>query len=212
MKVFIDLFSGLGGASAAFDEHPDWTVLKFDNNEELLELNRGLHIVDILETEDLIRIIESYFPARSHLTLEKLVIWASPPCTEFSYARHRHRQEQTEFDMRCVEATLDIINHFAPDYWIMENVLGAVPVFEEEFGILPRQKIGSIIMWGHFPLIPLRARDSWLHRKLDAKGSRRLRANYRALIPRPVSNGLLDAVENQTNLNYWFTLPTGEES
>lgn len=211
MKVFIDLFSGLGGASAAFDAHPDWTVLKFDNNPDLLEHNRGLHIVDIHETEDVIRIIETYFPNRCHLNCEKLIIWASPPCTEFSYVR-KERHYQEEFDMRLVESTLDIVNHFTPDYWILENVHGAVPIFEDEFGILPRQNIGSIFMWGHFPLIPIRTRDTWVHRKLDAKGSRKMRPNNRAFIPRPISDGLLDTLENQKNLHQWFILQSEEES
>ena len=46
MKVFIDLFSGLGGAAAAFDADPSWTTIKIDNNPILAEHNRGLILMD----------------------------------------------------------------------------------------------------------------------------------------------------------------------
>lgn len=211
MKVFIDLFSGLGGASAAFDDDPNWHVIKIDNNPELLEHNRGLHIMDISETDEVIRMLEHMLSEIGHRFHETLVIWASPPCTEFSYAR-KERHTQEEFDLSLIEATFDLVNHFQPDYCILENVRGAVPIFHEEFGITPRQQIGSVILWGEFPLIPIRARDQWIHRKLDAKGTRKLRPNNRALIPRPISDGLLDVLSNQTNLDYWINFQIDEES
>lgn len=202
MKVFIDLFSGLGGASQAFEAAPDWRVIKIDNNRELLEHNRGLQIMDISDTDEVIRMIETQFPNRCHLNCDKLVIWASPPCTEFSYANaNRHSlQDPDDFDMTLIEASLDIIDHFHPDHWIIENVHGAVPIIQQEFGIMPTQSIGSIVMWGKFPSIGIRTRDSWVHRKLDAKGSRALRPNNRAKIPLAVSEGLLSSIESQTTL------------
>ena len=52
MKVFIDLFSGLGGASAAFDGDRFWHTIKIDNNPELVPLNRGLKLMDLAEDRD----------------------------------------------------------------------------------------------------------------------------------------------------------------
>ena len=83
MKVFIDLFSGLGGASQAFEDSPDWRVIKIDNNRELIEHNRGLQIMDIGDTEEVIRMIESQFPNGCHLNCEKLVIWASRGSSDY---------------------------------------------------------------------------------------------------------------------------------
>lgn len=205
MKLLIDLFSGLGGASAAFDESPHWQTLKFDNNEELLEHNRGLHIIDVADTDEIIRLIRIHIRTQYQVfgvVFDQVVIWSSPPCNEFSWANPvRHNRE--DFDFTLVEATLDIINTIQPDYWIMENVLGAVPVFEQEFGIFPGQKIGPVILWGRFPLIPISERDNWQHRKLDSKGSRSLRPNYRAKIPMAISKGLLDVLDNQRTLDFY---------
>jgi len=213
VNVFIDLFSGLGGAAHAFDEHPDWRTIKIDNNSELLEYNRGLHIFDISRTEEVIRLIESTFPNGCHLNCDKLVIWASPPCQEFSYANAKRKKKQTsdDFNMELFDAALDIIEHFQPDAWILENVLGAVPIVEHEYSMMPTQQIGSIILWGKFPQIGIRTRDDWSHRKLDAKGTRSLRPNWRAKIPQAVSFGLLESLTQQKTLKEWQLIEETEE-
>jgi len=202
MKVFIDLFSGMGGASKAFDEDPSWHVIKIDNNPELLEHNRGLQLMDISETQEVIRMLESQFQNGCHLNCDKLVIWASPPCQEFSWARADRMQGQTaeEFDLTLFESTRQIIEYFQPEIWIIENVHGAKPIFNEELELNPRQEIGSIVLWGEFPLIGIRTRDDWMHRKLEAKGSRTLRPNNRAIIPYAVSEGLRSAIDEQKTL------------
>lgn len=213
LKVFIDLFSGLGGASHAFDESPDWCTFKIDNNPELLEFNRGLHILDIADTETVIRMIENMLCEIGHRFHETMVIWASPPCQQFSYANASRTGGQTaeEFDMTLFDAALDIIEHFSPDHWIIENVLGAVPIVEDEYSMMPTQQIGSIILWGNFPSIALQSRDDWSHRKLDAKGSRSLRPNWRAKIPQSVSFGLLDSLARQRTLKEWLPIVETEE-
>ena len=213
MNVFVDLFSGLGGASHAFDESPDWCTFKIDNNPELLEFNRGLHILDIADTETVIRMIENMLCEIGHRFHETMVIWASPPCQQFSYANASRTGGQTaeEFDMTLFDAALDIIEHFSPDHWIIENVLGAVPIVEHEYSMTPTQQIGSIVLWGNFPSIALQSRDDWSHRKLDAKGSRSLRPNWRAKIPQSVSFGLLDSLARQRTLKEWLPIVETEE-
>lgn len=213
MNIFIDLFSGLGGASAAFDWSPNWVTIKIDNNEELIEHNRGLIIADIADVDGILAIIRTriewvrQFPS----TIGKIVIWASPPCDQFSWARQNgdnpRRMGQTidDFDMTLVDAARQIIDDLAPDFWIIENVKGAIPIFAypidvKGLGCTPTQQIGSVILWGHFPLISIEHRDTWDHRKLDAKGSRSLRPNYRAMIPLAISKGLLGAIEHQRTL------------
>ncbi len=206
MKVFIDLFSGLGGASAAFDDDPTWTTIKIDNNEELLELNRGLILMDITDWEAICRMIENMLNGNP---IERLVIWASPPCQQFSWALPARTRGQTaeDFDLTLFDATTQIIEHFKVKFpslmWVIENVHGAKPIFNEELELYPRQEIGSVVLWGDFPLIPIADRTTWKHRKLEAKGSRTLRPNYRAIIPRPISDGLLSAIDRQTTLAQW---------
>jgi hypothetical protein len=132
---------------------------------------------------------------------------------QFSYANADRKQGQTadDFDMTLFDAALDIIQILEPDYWIIENVLGAVPIVEDEYSMLPTQQIGSIIMWGNFPSIAIRARDSFEHRKLSSKGSRTLRANWRAKIPQAVSFGLLDSLTRQRSLKEWLPIVGIEE-
>ena len=199
MKVFIDLFSGLGGAARAFDESPEWTTIKIDNKQELIEHNRGLILLDISNVHETCRIIQAYL---ENLAPTKLVIWASPPCEQFSYANAARAPD--DFDMTLFDAAMEVIKTFQPDYWVLENVLGAREVFSEELGQRPTQEIGSVILWGQFPLIPIAARDVFAHKKMSAKGSRVLRPNYRALIPYQISLGLRDAIDHQRSLTSFF--------
>lgn len=213
MNVFIDLFSGLGGASYAFDESSDWHTIKIDSNTELLEYNRGLHILDISRVEEVIRMIENMLCSIGHRFHETLVIWASPPCTDFSYARtdRTHTQTAEDFDMTLLDATRQIIEHFEPDAWIIENVQGARPIFNEELKRTPTQELGRIILWGDFPLISIRTRDSYSHYKMVTTGSRALRPNWRAKIPQAVSYGLLESLTLQRSLREWLPIAEIEE-
>lgn len=195
MKVFVDLFSGLGGAAKAFDESDEWCTLKIDIKEELIEHNRGLILLDISRVDEVVRIIRAYL---EHLAPTKLVVWASPPCEQFSYANAARNPD--DFDMTLFDAAMSIIKTLDPDHWILENVRGARSVFSEELGQQPTQEIGSVILWGNFPLIPIAERDAYEHKKMSAKGSRVLRPNYRALIPYAISKGLRDSIDHQRTL------------
>ena len=48
------------------------------------------------------------------------VIWASPPCTEYSRAKTLGIRD-IEGANEIVKRTLDIIHYFKPKYWIIEN-------------------------------------------------------------------------------------------
>ncbi len=48
------------------------------------------------------------------------LIWASPPCTEYSIAKTRGTKD-VEGSNRVVAKTMEIIRYFDPKYWIMEN-------------------------------------------------------------------------------------------
>ena len=203
MKVFINLFSGLGGAARAFDEDPTWHTIKIDHNPELVPLNRGLKLMDLANVPATIHALTLMLTAiANEHRITKVVLWMSPPCNEFSLA-NQNRPENP--DLTLLMACIDYINHFQHivDYWVLENVKGAEPIFSEELERHPTQQIGPVYLWGHFPLIPIRTRDEWKHRKLDAKGSRTLRPNYRALIPYPISEGLRDAIDHQQTLDQY---------
>lgn len=197
-NVFVDLFSGLGGASAAFDEDPNWITIKIDNEPTLLEFNRGLYVMDISDTDEVIAMIRTQLPPH-----EKLVVWASPPCEQFSWVRADRIAGQTvdDFDLTLLDSTRQIIEALRPDYWIVENVQGAIEIFSDELERAPTQQIGPCILWGNFPLIPIEDRANYRHRKLDAKGSRLHRPRFRAKVPYQISKGLLTAVTTQRTLH-----------
>ena len=48
------------------------------------------------------------------------VIWASPPCTEYSRAKTCGVRD-IEGSNEVVKKTLEIIDYFKPKYWIIEN-------------------------------------------------------------------------------------------
>ena len=79
MKKMIDLFSGLGGASAAFRMHQFerkmvWDVDMIDNNPKLF----AHYYYDIVH--DCQDIIDHYEGQQIDF------LWASPPCDEFTLA------------------------------------------------------------------------------------------------------------------------------
>ena len=209
MNIFIDLFSGLGGASVAFDAHPSWHTIKIDNNPELLEHNRGLHIMDLTQIDEVITFLEHTIQQIYNdndmgyeIANHKLVIWASPPCQQYSFANAQRSPD--DFDNTLLLATIDYLYHFQPDYHIIENVKGAIEEFNDILGGPWRQRINAMYLWGHFPLIAFKDSDSLQHhKKLDAKGSRKLRPNYRALVPAPVSEALLSVFEHQKLITEW---------
>jgi hypothetical protein len=51
------------------------------------------------------------------------IIWASPPCTEYSLLlqSHKHRVRDLEGADAIVRKVLDIILYFQPTYWFIEN-------------------------------------------------------------------------------------------
>lgn len=216
MNIFIDLFSGTGGASAAFEMSPNWQVIKIDNKPELLEHNKGLWLYDISDTEEVINAIHAFCNPFG-VNTDKIVIWASVPCDQFSWVRQngdsprRMGQTADDFDLTLLDSTRQIIEHFQPDYWLIENVHGAKPIFNDELQLTPTQEIGSIVLWGDFPLIPIHDRANFRHRKLDAKGTRVLRPVWRARTPFEISQGLLCAIENQKTLKEWMQVAEIEE-
>lgn len=65
------------------------------------------------------------------------VIWASPPCTSFSIASMNYHwdkdrnplTEEAILGYQLVEKTIEIINHYNPTYWYIENPRGLLRHF-----------------------------------------------------------------------------------
>jgi len=199
MKV-LDLFSGLGGASEAF-LRAGHDVLRIENNP-LLEEVPNTRLMCIFEFRDWLE--DTMHLWRADDAPEKIdLIWASPPCDEFSLAHsaphaihtREHPNEPYDPNMDYLEATLDIIKMLKPRYFVIENVRGASKFFTEMIGTKPRQILGNAqFLWGNFPLIdpPKYKSKAQVDKRHDP-----LRANIRAKIPIEISQSLLDAIENQ---------------
>ncbi len=197
MKIMIDLFAGLGGASQAFSDDPEWSVIRIDNNRELLEHTYGLIISDVGNVERTLAIINSLLNVHRG-SIKKLVIWASPPCNQYSFANLN--RDPDNFDNTLLEATLEIIDALNPNAWIIENVKGAIETFNDIIGLPWCQSVGPVFLWGQFPQLAFEDAKNRHHKKMLNCGTRKLRPNLRALIPYPISLAYKNCIDYQKTL------------
>ena len=194
MKLMLDLFSGLGGASQAFLMNYEWAVLRYENNPKLADVPCTT-LCDLLTYK---------IECRHEIEL----IWASPPCLEFSQAydapRSIARREGIEFepDLKLVCRAIEIIEELKPKHWVIENVVGAIADFEPLLGA-PRQIIGPFVLWGNFPYIHMPKDFNHSKADIDKRWSD-LRSNIRAQIPIEISEGLRGALDNQRTLMDYY--------
>ncbi len=146
----LDLFSGMGGASAAMTNR-GWQVLTVDNEETF----QPDVVADILRVS-----FRNYSPD---------LIWGSPPCTEFSRQGLPWIKDAPEPDMGLIEAFHRIVKELAPRWWILENVHGAVKYFGT-----PQFIGGPVKLWGRFPPINCnvgywKRNTNWQRKDLRAK-------------------------------------------
>jgi len=199
MKI-LDLFSGLGGASEAFVRDPNWEVQRIENNPIL----NGVPHTTISCVKELRDELQSMVERGLSPTEPIELLWASPPCLEFSLAysapqsiANREGREYSP-DMSLLEATLDIIEILQPRYWVIENVRGAVKHFAPYVGEQKQVVNHSIFLWGNYPSFVPGSIESKF--KKDLQHGDPLRANVRAIIPMEISRGLKQAVESQRSI------------
>jgi site-specific DNA-cytosine methylase len=204
MKLFIDLFSGLGGSYQAFIETHQ--ILAIDNNPVLLEHNDFMILGNIANTGETLQQIfrfirDSYQVCMPPLT--EIIIWASPPCVQYSTANINRNPD--DFDNTLLEASLTIIhtvekwlNPRIQFYWVVENVKGAYQEFSKIIGHTPISIGNKFFLWGKFPKFNVKLAKS--HSKIDPEGSRALRPNLRAVIPYEISQGLKNSIRTQKTL------------
>ncbi len=170
--LMLDLCSGLGGASKAMKER-GWDVITVDVNPEF--------------SPDIVADITTF-----HYTgPQPDLVWASPPCTEFSKTTMPaffpcNRKCPPKPDTIVMEHSLRIIREIRPRWWVIENVRGAIPYFEPILGPY-RKKSGSRYLWGNFPIFDCPPgygkRNGW---KTAAE---------RSVIPYPLSKALCLSIE-----------------
>ena len=170
-RLMLDLFAGLGGASAAMRGRPDrWDVVTVDSDPRF----------DCTRTADL--------SAWSWGGPRPTLVWASPPCTEFSRESMPWCRTGKEPSLALVEAAIRVIGECRPDWWVIENVRGAIRWLRPLLGE-PKQSHGPFFLWGSFP--PFRCRVRPFKERLSS--SRRAERSH---VPAALSAALADAVES----------------
>jgi site-specific DNA-cytosine methylase len=155
--LMLDLCAGLGGASQAM-KLLGWNVITLD-----IEPRFNCNV-----TAD-VRIW--------HYTGPKLdLIWASPPCREFSIQHQLNSPFIPDFSI--LEACIRIIKETEPRYWIIENVRGAVKWFSPFLGE-HRYSVGPYFLWGWFPDIGFINTRDWRQKQSYSSSS----PDQRAKIP-----------------------------
>ncbi|MES2208566.1 MAG: DNA cytosine methyltransferase [Chloroflexota bacterium] len=101
------------------------------------------------------------------------LIWASPPCTEFSRERMPWCRTGVAPSLDLTRAAIRVIDAARPRFWVIENVRGAVPWFTPLMG-RHRQSHGPFFLWGAFPVFeckvsPFKSRLSSARRAERAK-------------------------------------------
>ena len=199
-KHFLDLFSGLGGASEAFIQDTDnWTVLRIDNNPLLSGVpNTMMQDIEVLANN-------IFGPQNVKKKID--VIWASPPCRDFSSGYNSPKSiasrevgiENYDPDMSLLIASLKIIEIVKPKYFIIENVVGSIRYFEQFLGA-PRQIIGPYVLWGNFPYVAVDESKLESKKSKDKHSANPLRSNYKAKVDYELSRALKEAIENQKSI------------
>jgi len=194
----LDLFSGLGGASEAFALDEAWGILRIENNPLLGYVNHT-RLMDIFEFRDwVLEQKNRYGP------FDVDIVWASPPCTEFSLgyssprslADREGRGETYQPYMGFLDVAMEIIEIIQPRYWVVENVRGSIRYFEPKLG-KPSQIHGAYVLWGNYPKFEP---DKFASKaKKDQRWSP-LRSNHKAKVPIEISKALKDAIESQANI------------
>lgn len=202
MKVILDLFCGLGGASEAF-LGTEWKVIRIDNNPELLDHVKGMWLLDMMDVENVLAVICAHL---YDIHVDKLVVWASPPCDEFSFKNPDNQKQKPNLDL--LQNTIFLIDclekRFNLTDYIIENVKGAIKFFNDELGEY-RQRVGPFFLWGQFVPIACLDRGTHLHTKpFNSTNSRtELRSNIHAKIPYALSESLRESLDRQLSLARW---------
>ncbi|QAS68893.1 DNA methylase [Haloferax tailed virus 1] len=200
----LDLFAGLGGFSAAFEESERWDVTTVEIEEKF--------------DPDIVADVFDLRP--SDFEQEFDVVLASPPCTQFSPMAWSH-EKQFERDgtpvtqeaaqsVALVYHTLGLIKSIAPSFWFMENPRGAMRwVIGEPTATIDYCAYGHYTkkptdFWGEHPPMTYKRCPHEIH--TDENGVTDMERgpsdpSERAKLPYGVSNTVLEACESALDGN-----------
>lgn len=178
-KIMLDLFSGSGSASKPFLEK-GWKVYRYDIDPQGAD---GI-FVDFKEEMFVINLIDAWKDKKVDL------IWASPPCTEYSDANPRRNNPLFIPDTTLWKNSIRIIEAVDPTYWVLENVRGAARTWGK-----PRKRCGPYYLWGDFPLFSIP--DKIKPKNLSQYTNHKDQARESAKIPYTIGKHLERAISLQ---------------
>lgn len=162
----LDLFSGTGAASAAMRER-GWRTTTVE--------------LDAKFKPDVVADIQTYRYRGPRPDL----LWASPPCTEFSREDMPWTRTGKTPSLDLWLAALRLVHATRPKFWVIENTRGA----QRWMGRAPAH-YGPVYLWGYYPRFSARV-EPWKE-TLSSK-----RRDLRAAIPLSISLALAKAVERE---------------
>jgi hypothetical protein len=165
----LDLFAGLKGASSAMKDR-GWKVTTLD-------IEAGFN-------PDIVADISGFSCEDGPLDL----IWASPPCEEFSRESMPWCKTGNEPSMHLVKECYRVIQEAKPRFWIIENTRGAVKWFRPLLGA-PAWISNPIYLWGVFPPIEK------MQLKMNKEKLSSTKAAERAKIPYKLSLSIARSIE-----------------
>ena len=104
MRV-LELFKGTGSVTKYCSQHAEYEVVSLDIDPQ----SEATHTCNILDWD------YTAYP-KGHFD----IVWASPPCTEYSTMLFRRARRLEEADS-IVQKVLEIIRYYEPQSWFIEN-------------------------------------------------------------------------------------------
>lgn len=118
------------------------------------------------------------------------LLWASPPCDEFSRELMPWSRTGKTPDLSIVKGCRRIVKECNPRYWIIENTRGALPYLVPYLG-KPAAVSYPYYLWGFFPQLPDGKRE-YRHKELLSSTAKAERAR----IPYELSALIAEVVEH----------------
>ena len=165
----LDLFAGLGGASAPMRDR-GWSVVTVDHEPAC--------------APSIVADVKTWHWNGPTPDL----LWASPPCEEFAREFMPWSQTGTTPSLDLVTATLTLVASIQPRWWVLENVVGA----QRYLGRAPRH-YGAFYLWGWYPPFECDVRQFTFKESWSS-----MRAAERGRIPYTLGDALASAIEAAT--------------
>lgn len=166
MKVMVDFFSGLKGASE-YPKELGWQVITVDIEPKFKP--------DICQ--DILLQIDDLLPEDIYFC------WFSPPCTEFS--KSHMPWHEANIDMSLVLRCFELVQELQPKYWVIENVVGLQKYLGRALFHL-----GPFYFWGWIPEIKSNNNHYFKSKLFPSED----RSSLRAKIPYEVSKRIIDTI------------------